>query len=81
MLQQLANAVHLQRMAVIKREALEMLGSVDMQVGDRAGLEVTGFRGHQLGERAVARLERQHRHVDGIIIFKTPPGGGDRAAF
>ena len=40
LLQQLANAVHLQRMAVIKREALEMLGSVDMQVGDRAGLEV-----------------------------------------
>jgi EAL domain-containing protein (putative c-di-GMP-specific phosphodiesterase class I)/CheY-like chemotaxis protein len=33
-------AVNLQRMAVMKRQALEMLGEVDKQLGDRAGLEV-----------------------------------------
>ena len=40
LLQTLKSAVHLHRMAEIKREALAMLGSGDMQVGDRAGLEV-----------------------------------------
>jgi EAL domain-containing protein (putative c-di-GMP-specific phosphodiesterase class I)/CheY-like chemotaxis protein len=33
-------AVSLQRLAVVKRQALEMLGGADKQLGDRAGLEV-----------------------------------------
>lgn len=35
------NAVRLGRMARVKREALEHLGEDDMQLGDRAGLEVS----------------------------------------
>jgi EAL domain-containing protein (putative c-di-GMP-specific phosphodiesterase class I)/CheY-like chemotaxis protein len=33
-------AVNLQRLAIVKRQALEMLGGADKQLGDRAGLEV-----------------------------------------
>jgi EAL domain-containing protein (putative c-di-GMP-specific phosphodiesterase class I) len=40
LLQVVEQAVNLQRMAVMKRQALEMLGEVDKQLGDRAGLEV-----------------------------------------
>ncbi|MEM7448793.1 MAG: EAL domain-containing protein [Myxococcota bacterium] len=35
-----AQAVHLYRMAIMKRQALEMLGGGTKQLGDRAGLEV-----------------------------------------
>lgn len=40
LLQTVEQAVHLQRMAIMKRQALAMIGEVDKQLGDRAGLEV-----------------------------------------
>lgn len=40
LLEAVEQAVHLHRMAIMKRQALEMLGEQDKQLGDRAGLEV-----------------------------------------
>ncbi|MFW6049845.1 MAG: EAL domain-containing protein [Myxococcota bacterium] len=40
LLKAVEQAVNLQRMAIMKRQSLEMLGEVDKQLGDRAGLEV-----------------------------------------
>lgn len=40
LLESVGQAVNLHRMAIMKRQAVEMLGGVEKQLGDRAGLEV-----------------------------------------